>query len=262
MKKILSIICCVLLFAAFAVPALAEEGGAKATVTIAVKGKLCVSAEKVDLSDKDGDGALTVNDALFCAHEKLYDGGAAAGYGSATTDWGLSITKLWGDESGNFGYYVNNASASSLADPVKDGDTVCAFVYSDATAFSDLYCWFDSEKGDDGATKLTLTAASFDAEWKPITMPVAGAVVTINGEKTEAVTDAEGKATITLDKPGDYLISAVSETQTLVPPVLKVSVAAPALNTTLIIIIVAAAVILICVIIAVAVSKKKKTDEK
>ena len=251
MKKILSIICCCLLLSVFAVPAFAEADGINVTVTIAEKGELRVAAEKISVTDIDGDGALTVNDALFCAHEKCYDGGAAAGYASANSDWGLSITKLWGDESGNFGYYVNNASASGLTDPVKDGDTVCAFVYSDGTGFSDKYCWFDAEANDDGSTGLTLTAASFDSNWQPVTLPVSGAVITIDGVRTEAVTDEAGKASITVEKPGDHIISAVSDTMILVPPVLKMSVKGA--DFPYVIVIAAAAVVIIT---------KQKANEK
>ena len=50
-------------------------------------------------------------------------------------------------------------------------------------------------------------------------MPVKGATITVNGEKTAIKTDANGNATISIEKNGTYVISAVSSTQTLVPPV-------------------------------------------
>ena len=90
----------------------------------------------------DGDGAYTVNDVLYAAHDAAYEGGVAAGYATADTQWGLSIAKLWGDESGNFGYWLNNASCWSLTDPVAEGDYVVAFVYYDGTNYSDAYAYF------------------------------------------------------------------------------------------------------------------------
>lgn len=204
-------------------------------VTISNKGSLVMTQEKITVSDADKDGALTVNDALYCAHEAKYEGGAAAGYASGFTAYGLSLTKLWNDASGNFGYYVNNASAWSLADPVKDGDYVNAFVYADATTWSDTYCYFDKntvngKEGDE--ITLILSYAGYDANWNPVTLPVEGATITIDGVASEYKTDADGKVTIKLDKSGDVVIGAVSETMTLVPPVCKATVEAKAPDAT------------------------------
>lgn len=197
-------------------------------------GKLVAAQEEIELTDVDGDGALTVNDALYNAHEKLYDGGATAGYGSDTGDYGLFITKLWGVENGgSYGYYVNTASAMGLTDPVKDGDSVSAFVYTDTTAFSDTFCYFEESVQEDCVLFIdaeagkeityTLVAATFDENWAPITVPVAGAEITIDGKKTGVKTDENGKATITVPAVGNHIISAVSDSQTLVPPVAKLT---------------------------------------
>ena len=197
-------------------------------VTIAdATGALALAAEPITVTDIDADGLLTINDALYCAHEDCYEGGAAAGYASEMSDFGLSLAKLWGAENGgSYGYYVNDVAAWGLADPVADGDRVNAFVYTDLTAWSDTYCYFDVAAADAKAgdtLTLTLSAAGFDADWNPVTLPVAGATITVNGEKTEAVTDENGKATITLTGEGELVISAVSDAQVLVPPVCVVT---------------------------------------
>lgn len=197
-------------------------------------GKLVAAAEPIEFKDADGDGTVTINDALILAHDKLYDGGAEAGYASATGDYGLMITKLWGTENGgSYGYYVNNTAAMGLSDEIKDGDAVNAFVYTDLTAWSDTFCYFDSSIGDIAdcdydtipAFDLTLTAAAFDENWAPISVPVAGATITVNGEKTDFVTDENGAVTVLFpQEDGEYVVSAVSDTQTLVPPVCIISV--------------------------------------
>ena len=120
------------------------------------------------------------------------------------------------ENGGSYGYYVNNEAAMGLADPLEDGDFVNAFVYTDTAAFSDTYAFFDEFDALAGEVTLTLYAAGYDANWAPVTNPVAGAVITVNGEKTEAVTDENGKATLTV-QAGD-VVSAVSDSQTLVPP--------------------------------------------
>ncbi len=202
-------------------------------VTIAdADGELALAAQPIHCTDADGDGALTVNDALYLAHEQFYTGGAEAGYGTSRTEYGLGITKLWGAEQGSsYGYYVNNQSAMSLEDPVSHASFVNAFCYTDLTAFSDTYCYFDITDVSSfvGNTQtFTLTANSYDENWNPITVPVKDAFLTIDGEKTEWKTDAQGMVTVTFDKAGEYVISAVSDTQTLVPPVCRADIVTPA----------------------------------
>ncbi len=229
MKKFLSLAAALLLLGTCSVPALAADT-AEVYVTIAdANGALVLAQEAISVTDVDNDGVLTINDALYAAHEENYAGGAAAGYGSGMTDYGLSMNKLWGTENGGgYGYYVNNASAWSLADPVTDGDYINAFVYTDLTAWSDTYCFFDVQRVEGtvgGAVTLTLSAAGYDAEYNPITVPVENAVITINGEATAYTTDANGSVTIPLDKSGTLLVSATSDSQNLVPPVCTVTAA-------------------------------------
>ncbi len=224
MKKVFALISSLIILALLAVPAFAAEPAADANlyVTIANKGFLVVTQEIITVKDINEDGALTVDEALFAAHEAKYNGGSAAGYGSEKTQYGVSVTMLWGDTSGSFGCYLNNQPVLSLADKVKNGDYINAFVYSDLDSWSDQYCFFDkntfsAERGEKIA--LTLFGAGYDAEWNPVTLPVEGATITLNGEKTEYKTDSEGRAEITFNKEGTHVIGAVSERATLVPPV-------------------------------------------
>ena len=203
-------------------------------VTIAdAKGNLALAQEGIRVTDCDGDGALTVNDALCTAHKEKFNLGVD-GYASQKSEYGLGITKLWGAEAGSaYGYYVNDKSAFSLEDPIKEGDRINAYVFTDLTSFSDTYCYFDSSflnVNEDESFTLTLSAAAFDAEWNPITVPVKDAVITLNGEKTNIKTDESGKATI-FAKAGKNVVSAVSDTMTLVPPVCTINAAAKPVQT-------------------------------
>ena len=122
----------------------ASADGVTVYVTVS-NGTLMLTSRAVSVTDVDGDGALTINDALVLAHDAAYEGGSAAGYASATGTYGLAITKLWGVENGgSYGYYVNDKSAMGLTDKVSDGDRINAFVYTDTVGFSDVYCYFDN----------------------------------------------------------------------------------------------------------------------
>lgn len=231
MKKLLAMTMILLLvLGSLGVTALAETPASVSVyVTIAdEKGALALAQEPVTVTDADQDGALTIHDALYAAHEAKYEGGASAGYAASVSAYGLSLDKLWGTANGgSYGYCLHNASAWSLLDPIAAGDYVNAYVYTDLAAWSDTYCYFDvntaTAKVGDTLT-LTLSAAGYDAEWNPVTLPVEGAVITVDGEETAYTTDAAGRVTITLNKSGVCVISAVSDTQTLVPPVCKVTV--------------------------------------
>lgn len=215
MKKMMSLMLALLL-AACMMPALAEETAPVVYVTIA-NGTPVLAGLAVEVTDTDEDGVLTIADALYLAHEAAFEGGAAEGFACEQTEYGLSMTRLWGvDNGGAFGYYVNDAMAMSLADPLSDGDVISAYVYTDTETWSDVYTFFDVKRVSAGEVTLTLSGMGFDESYAPVVTPLAGAELTVNGEKTGVVTDENGQATVTVQE-GD-VISAVSDTMTLVPP--------------------------------------------
>lgn len=225
-----------LLLCAFGASASATENQTdSATVFVTLsddKGYLALSQEAITVTDSDQDGALTLNDALYAAHEAKYEGGAATGYASSMGPHGLAIDKLWGvANGGSYGYYINNDLVMGLADPIKNGDYINAYVYTDLSAWSDTFCYFNSytlTAEEDKSFTLTLSASGYDAAWNSVTLPVEGAEITVNGQKTGIKTDKNGKATVVLSEAGNYVISALSDSQTLVPPVCKVAVSATA----------------------------------
>ena len=197
-------------------------------VTISCEGSLVNGADEFKVSDMDGDGNVTINDALITVHDELFDGGADAGYGTEGGAYGLSVNKLWGVENGGaYGYYVNNVSAYSLTDPLNEGDWVYAFAYADATGYSDMFTFFEERAVSAGVGEevtLCLCGAGFDASWNPVTLTVEGAQLTVNGETIESFTDADGKVTLTFEEPGEYLVSANAAEGIIVPPVCTVTV--------------------------------------
>ncbi|MGN0174400.1 MAG: fibronectin type III domain-containing protein [Acutalibacteraceae bacterium] len=239
MKKIISItLSILLLLGTFSIAVLADNSEAiNVYVTISDKdGKLALAQEKISVTDIDDDNLLTLNDALYCAHEAKYPGGAAAGYNSAESDWGLSLYKLWGAENGgSYGYYVNNKSANGLTDEVKENDYVNAFVYTDLSTWLDTYCYFDvntvSAKAGE-AINLTLSTAGYDDNWEQIAIPEEGATITVDGVETKFKTDSNGKVTITVANGGKHIISAKSDSKILVPPVCIAEIEASATQST------------------------------
>lgn len=228
-KQIASILAAAAFALTLAPMTISAEGVGSVTVTIANAGSLAVAAETMPLADLDGDGAMTINDVLIAAHDAHFEGGAAAGLVTVQTDYGLSITKLWGVENGgSYGYTLNDSLAMGLTDPVQSGDSICAYVYKDAAGFTDQYAFFDvkdaGEKEAGSTLELTLMTLGFDENWAPVSVPAEGAAITVNGVRTGDVTDAEGRVTLTLSAVGETVISAESDTAILVPPVCRVAV--------------------------------------
>lgn len=201
-----------------------EAAGISVYVTVS-NGNLVLTYKSVNVKDADSDGKLTINDTLVCAHEQYFDEGKT-GFATKETEYGLSITKLWGTESYSVGYNLNDVAATGLTDEVKENDYVAAYLYTDAESFSDAYSYFDTKtvsvKPDDEFV-LTLSSTGFDEAFNPVSAPVEGAKITVDGKQTELITDREGKVTLSLTQ-GEHIISAVSDTMTIVPPVCVVSV--------------------------------------
>ncbi|MBQ9514954.1 MAG: hypothetical protein IJR57_02480 [Ruminococcus sp.] len=230
MKKTLSIILALVMLLSLGAITASAADSADIWVTIADKdGNLAVAAEKVTVTDTDSDGALTISDALYCAHEAFYEGGAAAGYATKNTEYGLSLDKLWGaSNGGSYGYYLNGASAWSLTDAVKADDYLYAFVYTDLVGWSDKFSTFDKFMGDAKAldgVELTLTyVAEYDASYMPVFKPLAGADIYVNGEITGIKTGPEGKATVAFPENGTFVVTAKSADENITPPVFKATV--------------------------------------
>ncbi|MBQ4120375.1 MAG: hypothetical protein IJD35_00015 [Clostridia bacterium] len=224
MKKIIAILMIlVMVSSVLMIPAFAKTQYEESSVYVSItdhENKLAYA--KVKVFDYGEDGEFSVNEALYYAHVWYYEGGASAGYKTKRTEYGRTLTKLWGNENGTgFGYYVNDEPATSMEMSLKEGDHVHAFVYTDTENFSDTYSYFDKTyfqvKKDESVT-LTLKAVTYDENWNPISVPVRDAYVTLNGEKTDFRTDEEGKVTVTFEKGGKTLVGAVSDSMTLVQP--------------------------------------------
>ncbi|MBQ8862725.1 MAG: hypothetical protein IJ021_08315 [Clostridia bacterium] len=221
-KRIISLAlaCLMLALSMLCFASCGEAKGPFVYVTVADEnGEIVARYEKVEFTE-----GMTVDSALSALHAEKCEGG----YASAESAYGLSMTKLWGVENGgSYGYYVNNASPASLADTLKEGDHIYAFVYTDTEAFSDTYSFFaaptaEVEAGESLA--LTLSCLGYDEAWNTVTLPVEGAKISVDGAATTHTTDAEGKALLTFEKKGTYVVTAAHESKNLVTPFVIVTV--------------------------------------
>lgn len=206
-------------------------------VTISNAGNVTVMQKAVEVTDRNKDGHMDVDEVLYAAHETFYTGGADEGYAAMSTVYGLSIVKLWGDTSGAFGYWKNNASCWSLGDVVEEGDHVTAFVYQDKAYYSDAYSYFENytyNAVEGEALNLLLKKADgYDEYWNTLFANYEGAAIRVY--KDGKVVDAEnytiknkgdGIYEIIFQEKGTYYLVATSETDILVPAVCEIVCAA------------------------------------
>ncbi len=203
-------------------------------VTIANKGNVTVFQQKITVTDINNNGMFDVDDALYIAHENYFEGGAAAGYGSSYGQYGLGLTKLWGDTNFAYGYWLNNGSCWSLEDQVAQGDHLVSFVYTDGTNWSDAYTKF--EKFDYTATAVVdftvkLEKAGYDASWNTVFSAHAGATVAVYDSTGKALTEGftvvdkgDGSYTITINAAGSYYVVATDADPLTAPAVCAVTV--------------------------------------
>lgn len=212
----------------------ADQDSIRVTVTIANQGAIAVGKNDtlmaqvpVTVTDRNGDGKFTYDEAMAAAHKAYYEKGEA---GFAMK--GNSCEMLWGNETTSLGFYRNNTMTGYInGESVEDNDDLTAFVYQDQKNWSDQYCFFDQTtvtvKSGESLT-INLKGVGFDENWNTVSSPVkqAGLGVYYGGTfRTRNVsTDANGNGTISFYKAGTYVLSAKKDGAYLIPPVCIVTV--------------------------------------
>ena len=216
-----------------------DKNSISAYVTIIDKGKVVVPQLIVSVTDQNNSGGYDVDDALYAAHKATYPGGAANGYASYTGDYGLAISKLWGDTGYAYGYWLNNASCWSLADPIAAGDHLVAFVYQDGIGWSDAYSMFDRfdyTATADAALTVRTESAGYDESWNTVFSAFSAANITayddtfhtLTADKYTVVNHGDGSYSVTFDDTGFYYLVASCSDPLTVPAVSSITVSAAA----------------------------------
>ena len=205
------------------------------SVTIADKGKVVVANNEITVTDLDASGDFNVDEVLYAAHKSKYTDGAAAGYASAMGNYGLYITKLWGNESGNYGYWLNDASCRSLGDTVKAEDSLVAFVYQNTEVW-DSYAKFANDTytiAAEVAGPVTLQKAGYDSDWNTVFTAHKGATLKVYdsdfnelaANEYKVADNGDGTYDVTVKAVGNYTIVAYDNVTPIVPALCTLTVA-------------------------------------
>ena len=222
-KKFLSLVLSVLLLlTAMPKPALADTE-AQVYLTVSMKGVIAsdnggkpMANRGVTVKDIDGDGTLTYDEALIAAH-KAYN--QESGYATADSYGYTSVTKLWGTDTYNTLFFVNNTGISGVSSQtVEDGDKLVASINKDDLYYADWYTFFDvPEKNVKVNEEFSLTLSGHlgmaympedlqDTALSGISIGLwnDGSFAKIDGK----VTDESGKVSLSFDKADTYYVTA------------------------------------------------------
>ncbi len=220
MKKIISLILSVVMIFASLFSVVLAENSEQNTISVYVtiskygefikdKNDSIVAMTLVELSGKD---SYVLDDVFKNVHENLFESGLT-GYETQMDNYGLSVSKFWGDTSKNFMYQVNFGQEEVYGPnhEIENGDCIEFCINKSGGLDMEVYTRFDRSKVNvqlGETVDLVLSQAQYTASGLSF-VACTDAVVTINGALTENVTDADGKTSLVFNENGEYAVSAV-----------------------------------------------------
>lgn len=193
------------------------------TVTVNNRGILAkakdgsaMAYKEVHVTDADGDGHITVDDALVATHDAYYTDGKNGYETSTSHEYGMSVTKLWGVSTNNTLFFVNGKGISTGVgdDDVKSGDSLYASVNADNKYYADWYTYFNKSSIEVcPSEQLTLSLKGFQGMSGGDAKAVPGVEIGIwkDGSFTqigETVTNEDGTARFSIEDKGTYIVTA------------------------------------------------------
>lgn len=208
MKKTVNMIMFSALAAAM-IPFRAFAAPESVNVHVTIAQEQTVADSNITVTDANGDGKLTGEDALIAAHNIFYPGGADAGFAGEDFIWGMrgSYSFMRNGIGGQDDTVVNPGYAEEL----KNGDSLswaldipAVETYYFVSEFLNRQTYSDSiAQGTELDLKLMHLIPTL-----PEDVPAAGVEILMDGKSTGAVTGADGKAVLKLDTVGEHTISA------------------------------------------------------
>ena len=183
----------------------------------------------ITVCDEDRDGQMTLNDAFLSAH-KAYSVNGISDFATESSSYGPFITKLWGIENSNVGYYQNGMSDRGLTEELKSKDDLTVYFYQDTVNYSDVYTVLKGQTtvSVGNPTVYNVSGIAGGTEVIP-----KGAAVTVY--KVESDTEVVSKSTtvgddstfeLSFEEEGDYIVelSGTAGTAPVIPSRLEVTV--------------------------------------
>ena len=197
-----------------------EAKTAKVYLTVSNQGNLATDKNgdimadmPVTVTDLNSDDQLTYDEALKAAHNQYKNDGD---YSTSTSEYGTSVSKLWGTASGNLLFFNNNVGLKNgvAVDTVKEGDHLFASINQDNVYYADWYTYFDSsEKTVYVNEEFTLELKGYQgmAGGEPEAVPgvqIGTSNAGIFTQISDKTTGEDGKVKLSFDAAGTYYVTA------------------------------------------------------
>lgn len=158
----------------------------------------------VQVTDADGNGECSINDAMHLAENAMKNNDGSDVYVYAVPN----LEEAW--------KLINEGKEQ----PSGGSSGYQAYVYSS-------YSFFEPSRvtvAPSTPVTLKLSYTAFGENKKLVTAPLANTAITMGGQETGYVTDAQGNVTITLDTAGTFTLSAAINAEQCMPPSAVISV--------------------------------------
>ncbi len=200
-----------------------EAEGITVYLTVSNQGVLAQASDgsvmvqkPVTVTDIDGDGAYTYDEALVAAHDAYFEGGAAAGYDPGSG----FVKKLWGVDSTNNLFFINGNGLGTgvTVDTVQADDVLYASINADSKYYADWYTAFEPDNmtayvNEEVTLNLKGHLGMAFAEEDKVNTPIEGVTVKDTTGKEYGTTDEEGNVSLSFSAPGTYIITAAGTTK-------------------------------------------------
>lgn len=177
--------------------------------------KSIMANREVVVTDENGDGKLTFDDAIVSAHKTF---NTEDGYGASN---GTGSGRLWGVETQNTLYFINykGLTGGVNVDKIEDGDYLVASINADESGcYADWYTFFNTDEKEVCVNEefvLNLKGFYGVAYMPEGLIPAPLGKISIGtwndgdfSPLTEKTTDENGNVTLSFDEEGTYYVTA------------------------------------------------------
>ena len=164
--------------------------------------------KQISVGDNDCDGIITLNDAFITAHaQHSYNG--VSDFMTESSSYGPFITKLWGEQSSNVAYMVNDAISYSLLTELNQNDNITAYFYRDTESYSDIYTYIEGSTTITAGNKTEYILKGIVSSGEIFAKGATIEILDKQGSKiSEATADDNGKFEVVVESAGEYILEA------------------------------------------------------
>ncbi len=163
---------------------------------------------ELSVGDPDCDGTITLKDAFMAAHQQHSLNGVTD-FVTEESFYGPFITKLWGQQTSDTCYMLNDAVAYSLLTELQPDDRLTAYFYRDTQNYSDIYTWMDGNSAITAGVDTTFVLEGLASSG---TVIPKGATIEVFDKQGNKICDAlagdDGAFALCIKTPGEYVLKA------------------------------------------------------